>query len=224
MSNNVFVLEGLIGVGKSTLLQQIAARFPCISIINEPLAEWRSLLEKFYADPPSYSYLLQVKILTSFRRTARDIRRQLRQTSGQIFIVERSPVSATLCFTELSRRHNFLSKEQHEELNLFYSDYFTWWENCNFIYLRTLPERALQHIQQRGRAEELVGIQLDYLQELHQIHDHVFDHGYARLTIDDCQTDQEVSVAEKADLLINHILSTVVKNRLVDNAEDYDQC
>ena len=98
-----FALDGSIGAGKSTLIEQLKTNMLNINqlpvvYLPEPVELWQSLrngvfddniIEKFYKDQSKYSFTFQVMALTTLRSQLRDI--QNRYTDC-ILITERSNV------------------------------------------------------------------------------------------------------------------------------------
>ena len=86
MSLNI-VIEGSIGVGKTTILEKLE---PLGTILQEPTSQWKSLAN-FYQEPKQYAYQLQQEIMQTF--IERDS-----QTLGGITLRERSMESAVMVF------------------------------------------------------------------------------------------------------------------------------
>ena len=85
----MYILEGNIGVGKSTFLSLLAKHSPHIEMLTEPLEDWskqtygESLLDNFYKDTPRWAYTLES--LTLMCRSRDHIREQRNKNPNRIF-------------------------------------------------------------------------------------------------------------------------------------------
>lgn len=91
-------VEGSIGCGKSTFLSR-CARYTCIEAIAEPVDKWTNvagvnLLEKFYADPATWSIAFQSLVTLTM------LKNHLQPVEKPIKVMERSWLSARHCFIE----------------------------------------------------------------------------------------------------------------------------
>lgn len=95
----IFVIEGAIGVGKSTILQGLEnLGYP---VYYEPIDEWKPWLEEFYLNGGSAfaAITLQYKILeTIVERTKR-----IYQANQEVVIMERSLLSGLLVFVAANK-------------------------------------------------------------------------------------------------------------------------
>lgn len=157
-------LEGLIGAGKSTLIDKIISKIPNCQIIPEPVAEWETcgILKKSYSDP-LYTFPAQCHFFTSRIRTFRTL-----YDPTKINISERSPFSDIFFWNVQSI---------DPLLHSVYMDMWKEWQNLLpvrnpnlFIYLVTSTDNCLNRIKERGRESES-GITREYLEQLADQHD-----------------------------------------------------
>ncbi len=170
----MFLIEGNIGVGKSTLCSLLQTRRPLYQTITEPLKQWHneeegpSLLERFYQDPHRWSYTIET--LTMINR----IKEYYAHTKDKntITIFERSLYSGYHCFAQNGKNKGFLN-------SIEWNIYTEWTQfllhNSNlkphgFIYLRASPETCHARINKRLRSGES-NISLTYLTDIHHLHD-----------------------------------------------------
>ncbi|QQR48702.1 deoxynucleoside kinase [bacterium] len=170
----MFLLEGNIGVGKSTFLTKFAQHCPEITVVQEPLDSWdkhfsgQSLLERFYADPKRWAYTLET--MTMIARIRDHLREQ--ENANPLRVMERSIYSGHYCFGINSKLNGFLSDLEW----LIYSQWidYSFSKKClpphGFIYLRTTPEVCFERIGLRGRESEK-GISLEYVRQIHDQHE-----------------------------------------------------
>jgi deoxyadenosine/deoxycytidine kinase len=152
----MYIIEGNIGTGKSTFLQEIKQYLPYTNISLESLQNWqktefgKSILQNFYEDTKRWAYSMEITALTN--RIPEHLKHQ--STPG-INIVERSIYSGFYCFANNGFDEGFL---QPVEWNI----YKTWFDfivkRCNqpygFIYLKAEPEISYKRILKRNRIDE----------------------------------------------------------------------
>lgn len=139
-------VEGNIGSGKSTALAEITS----LTVRQEPIKQWGSLLDLYYQDPATWSLAFNLKVLHSFHGVTADV-------------VERSPGACRHVFGQLAYNDNHLSpaawevfKEYHDLLG---------WEPDAYVYIDTPPDVCYSRLQQRGRACE-AGVTEEYLKRI----------------------------------------------------------
>lgn len=172
-SKRVFnvIVEGNIGAGKSTLLNFIKTSSE-IETVFEPVDQWRdlrgtNLLNLMYKNPEQWIYPFQSYALLTMLQNHEKV------TKKRIKVMERSIFSMKNCFIEAVKLSN-------DKLSPVTFQIFDEWYQYSLkksridvdliIYLRTSPEVALHRISKRGRGEE-AGVTLEYLQQLHELHD-----------------------------------------------------
>lgn len=170
----MIILEGTIGAGKTTFLEQLQSYLPTYMMGPEPLQDWHqpkngpSLLECFYSDPQRWAYTLETLTLMS---RVRDYQRYLEQY-GTRYIVERSVFSGQACFARNSYESGYLNEIEWQSYNNWYN--FLLKKHAlrpqGFIYLRVDPECAYQRIKKRNRPGESA-VTLEYLTRIGTLHD-----------------------------------------------------
>lgn len=170
----MYILEGNIGVGKSTFLKLIAKLCPEIDVIQEPKEAWsgathgKSLLSNFYNDPSRWAYTMET--LTMKSRVNDHLREQANNNPNRI--MERSVYSGHYCFAKNGADQGFLSELEWK----LYSQWvdFLVKGQCKiprgFVYLKAEPDICLTRIYKRNRLGE-ENIPLNYLQQIHNLHD-----------------------------------------------------
>lgn len=173
----VIVVEGIIGAGKTTLIdilkRELERRGFIVTIIREPVDQWKELLVEFYKDPARYSYLFQTQ---AFHDRVYEGKMTFESNpTTDVFIAERSVFTDTIFMRML-----------HDDkccTDLEYQCYIKWWKMWKdvlpfspdmFIYLKPSIFEAMFRIALRARdGESLVSI--DYQTRLGQYHDRAFD-------------------------------------------------
>jgi deoxyadenosine kinase len=173
-------IAGIIGAGKSTLAQSLAAHLGCVTY-NEPVDD-NPYLDDFYLDMNRWGAMMQIHLL--FRRFEQHQQIVWKKKKGAV--QDRTIYEDTI-FARMLHQAGFIDKRDYEtylghfnimKRFLVYPDIF--------IYLRVSPETSMQRIQERGRGAES-RITLEYMQKLYQGYESFItemDHYTRTLTVD----------------------------------------
>lgn len=169
----MYIVEGNIGVGKSTFLSLINEYLPAVSCVNEPVDTWanqaygKSLLEQFYAAPERWAYTIET--LAMICRSRDHISAQ---DKDPLQLMERSIYSGHYCFALNGKREGYFSKPEWDVYMQWVS--FIFKDKCReplgFIYLQADPDVCHARIAKRKRAGESM-IPLSYLEKIHDCHE-----------------------------------------------------
>ncbi len=170
----MYILEGNIGVGKSTFLDLLTQNCPEISIIQEPLDSWnnnthgKSLLENFYNNPNRWAYTIETMAMIT--RANDHIEQQ--SNANHKRIMERSIYSGHYCFA-LNGKSSGYFNDIEWEIYLKWVD-FLLHKNCQpphgFIYLQASPTTCIARVKKRNRVSEK-DLTLFYLRQIHDRHE-----------------------------------------------------
>lgn len=135
----VVVIEGLIGAGKSTVLDHLEKLG--YSVVKEPVENW-TFLDKFYENPKKYSLALQTEILMTFKE-------QQEAFKQDIVFIERCPQVSRYVFANLLRSRNEITDE---EMSIYCDMYesLKFKEPDLFIYLDCSMDVCLNRQNGRG--------------------------------------------------------------------------
>ena len=166
--HNKFVcVEGNIGVGKSTLLPQLAALLD-FDELQEPVddPEFARLLDEFYHAPDLPEARIRFQHYITNRRA--NLVKEL--DTARNYILERSLYS-DLVFSQA----NFLTMERPDAayMNYYYliKERLTEYPQMNLcVYLRSDPKKSFDRMMSRGREAEM-GTPLSYIEDIHNFHD-----------------------------------------------------
>ncbi len=170
----MYLLEGNIGVGKSTFLVQLQQLCPEIAVVEEPKDNWasfdhgQSLLANFYNDTPRWSYTLETYAMIS--RVREHVLEQNHTDKRRV--MERSVYSGYYCFARNGYDQGFLTALEWALQQQWFDFLVT--KNClpplGFIYLRANPTVCYQRMRMRNRMGE-EGITTRYLEQIHRLHE-----------------------------------------------------
>jgi len=167
------LVEGNIGCGKTTFLKHFS-QYGNVDVLKEPVDRWRdvnghNLLQLMYKDPQRWAMPFQSYVQLTM------LEHHLQRTEGRtVKLMERSIYSARYCFVENMAQSGIMADSEFEVLDQWYK-FATAESGLDvgvdlIIYLRTTPEKALERVKARARGEE-EGVPLDYLQQLHELHE-----------------------------------------------------
>eukprot|EP00940_MAST-03C_sp_MAST-3C-sp2_P003220 g3220.t1 len=180
-----FVIEGNIGVGKSTLLnlcKEDSFFNEHFKIFVEPIDQWQNvggkgkhnILEAFYKDPKGMAYTFQ-----NFVFITRFLQHQKAAIEGCPRLLERSVWTDKFAFAAAVSETNLMTPLEFEVYKAWYEPVVEVLPNLipdAFIYLRADPEVCFKRLKTRNREEES-NVPLDYLQLLHRKHEAWFMDG-----------------------------------------------
>lgn len=170
----MFIIEGNIGVGKTTFLKLLKKNLPFISVNYEPVQNWQeevdgqSILTNFYKNPNRWAYSME--LLTMLERIQEQKREQ--KNKDKFIFLERSVYSGHYCFAYNDYISGYLSK-------LEWNMYLQWFNYLvdkqlkapkGFIYLKVDPVIAFERLKKRNRDCEST-ISLSYLQDINKRHE-----------------------------------------------------
>lgn len=150
------VVEGPIGVGKTTLARRLAASFGCALVLEKP--EDNPFLERFYRAPRQFALATQLAFLFQRARELKELRQSDLFSPLRVadFLLEKDPLFARLNLDDDEFR---LYQQVYSQLRPEVP------APALVIYLQAPIDTLLQRIRRRGVAYEQ-GIDRDYLAEL----------------------------------------------------------
>ncbi|WCK57295.1 deoxynucleoside kinase (plasmid) [Aneurinibacillus sp. Ricciae_BoGa-3] len=144
----MLVIDGVVGVGKSTLME-ILAKEKGLLAYEEPVVN-NPILDKFYYNRERYSFPLQIFFLNERFR-------HIKQASLQPNAVLDRSIYGDLIFAKMLKDNGEMSVE---EFNIYLDLFHNMIEHCKvpklMVYLEISPEEAMKRIVKRGRDFEQV--------------------------------------------------------------------
>ena len=214
----VIVIDGLIGSGKTTILNSLSKILNDKGVktlaIVEPVDQWKEIgaLEHFYKDIKqncyefqTYVYITRVKdLLENYNKYKNDY---------DVFIVERSIFSDRYIFVEM------LKEDMGNTRMKMYDEWCNLWKKLipfefnMFILLDTTVETSMKRLKIRNRCEEL-GITDEYQTNLRNTHLNFYNNvlnklGYLKIIIN-----EEIMESKPESIGLN-ILDNLINTKII---------
>lgn len=191
MSYKVVFIEGNIGTGKSTFLDNVKKYIKNAEVVYEPLDVWtefkddggKNVLQHFYEDPKRYAYTFQTIAFLSRADRMRSLFEKIRQerianvatnkAENRVIFVERSIFSDKHVFAKNCHLTGLMNKIEWDLYNSWFSwiqNYVSLPEDTVYLYLRCQPDTSFERTTKRNRKEES-GVPLDYLKQIYDRHE-----------------------------------------------------
>lgn len=164
----LILVEGNIGVGKSTFLQTIKEIKGNINIIPEPVKTWEDvgILDAFYSDQKRWAYTFQsIAFATRVSAVLTGVK------PDKTNIIERSVFIDKHGFAKYNHELGNMNDMEWNAYSIWYNLMLEKFETDltpdKIIYLQASPSTCLERIKKRSRTAE-VDVDIDYLQGLHE--------------------------------------------------------
>ena len=174
----VVSLEGLIGAGKTTMLNHLGRKLQesgySVMCVPEPVQEWSSMLREFYTDPARYGPALQTFILSA-RGSALARAFNFRKRVPDIVIIDRSIHVGDTIFASLTD----MTKDQralYENIKVQMTKMLPAAPNL-YLFIDCPPDEAMRRIDTRDNNNYKIDIV--YLSKLYDKHVEAFAQGIA---------------------------------------------
>jgi deoxyadenosine/deoxycytidine kinase len=172
----IISIEGNIGVGKTTIIDNLAQYYKNnniddVIILREPVDVWttykdstdgQDILTKFYIDPKKYCFPIQILVLKTMLELL--VKTIDNNPNCKLIICERSILSSRHVFTKMLYESSILTEIEYK----IYESLFDEWVNSKeftpqkIVYLNISPEISYKRILKRSRVGENI-ISLDYI-------------------------------------------------------------
>ena len=210
LTADVFTIavEGNIGCGKSTFLKNLG-QSEIVTILPEPVRKWQNchghdILGLMYRDTTRWSFLFQSYVQKTM------LENHTCPIAEPIKIMERSIHSAQACFVQNSLDNKTISLLEYEILQEWFNRIFKYWQiKLDLVlYLRADPEICRERITKRSREGES-GIPLEYLKQLHSLHEIWLNQNKLNLTTPVIQLNANGTPADVLNSLLKTDVSTL---------------
>ena len=170
----IISIEGNIGSGKSTLLHEFQNHFPEVICLQEPVEEWKkivdsnnvTILEKYYEDQKRWAFSFQ---MMAFITRVKCIRDTIKNFPNALIVTERSVFTDREIFAKMLFDSGKIEDIEHDIYLRWFDELTSDISIQNIIYVKTLPELCNERICKWNRKGE--NIPLEYLQTCHAYHE-----------------------------------------------------
>jgi len=175
----IISIEGNIGAGKTTIVQELHKRFQHkknIIFVKEPVDIWETItdndgetiLQKFYAEPSKYAFQFQVMALTTRLSLIRDTIRN--NPTCDMLICERSVDADKEIFAKMLHDDGLITDLDYKIYCLMAYEHAKDFNVAGHIYINSDADVCFNRIHKRSREGE-GGIELSYLEKCKKYHD-----------------------------------------------------
>ena len=199
----ILSVEGNIGVGKSTMLNQIkkflgeTINGRKIIFLQEPVDQWQGIkgrdgediLTKFYKDQEKYAFPFQMMAYISRQALLMDA---VENNPGCIIISERCIHTDKNVFARMLHDDDKIEDVNYTIYNMWFDTFSEKYKYHGHIYLRATPDICHSRVEKRSRTGET--IPLDYLVRCHDNHDNWLTQAKNTVMI---SVDEDMGNAEK---------------------------
>lgn len=160
----IFCIEGIIGVGKTTLGISIEKYLNSIGIPCKFYHEFvhKEFLDLYISDMPKYAFSFQMTMLMKRIEIYKEA--EAFAKTGGVAIVDRS-LSGDYSFAYMLKQKNIISDIEWNIYNTMI-DLASLPTPTMCIFLKCDPKTALKRVEIRGNISEIQGYNLDYMTEL----------------------------------------------------------
>jgi len=176
----VVSLEGNIGAGKSTMLQNLQQKVINSNkkwvFLKEPVDIWaeikdaqgETILSKFYADSKKYAFAFQIMAYTTRLHLIRKLLQE--NPECEVVICERSLDADKHIFAKMLHDDGLIEDVMYDIYSRYFSEYAEDFNLDAVVYIDSSAETCHARVSKRAREGESV-IALDYLKRCREYHE-----------------------------------------------------
>jgi deoxyadenosine/deoxycytidine kinase len=175
----IFSIEGNIGSGKTTIIENLQKRFANnknVVFIREPVDIWQtikgadgeSILAKFYKDPSKYAFAFQIMAYSTRLSLLRETIRN--NPLCEIIITERSLDADKNIFAKMLRDDGLIDDISYQIYQRFYEEFQDEYKLDGIVYIDADAEICKERVLKRSREGEN-SVCLEYLKSCQLYHE-----------------------------------------------------
>jgi len=179
MRPRIISIEGNIGAGKSTLVEELKIRYANrtdIVFLQEPVDAWaditqdgKTMLQLFYDNQKKYSFAFQVMAYMSRLRMIKNEVDRAYKMNIKTIVMERSLDADRHIFAKMLHADDMIEECMFKIYEQMSDDGLREYSSDGTVWLTASPKECLRRIGIRGReGEQLIG--LDYLEKCDLYH------------------------------------------------------
>ena len=174
MGPKIYSIEGNIGAGKSTLIEQLSSQNDLSLIFSDvPVKEWQSIkmnnediLSKFYKNPIEWGFSFQMMAYISRLAKLKDI---CKKNPHAIIVTERSVYTDKFVFAKMLYDDGKINDIDYQIYNKWHQHFLDETPISGIIYLKCSADTAFKRVNKRNRPGE--SISKDYLARCKRYHE-----------------------------------------------------
>ena len=171
LKGGIYIIEGIIGVGKTTLGNSLEHYLNNVGLKCKFFKEYlnEDLLNQFIGDMKSYAYFFQMVML--IKRI--EIYKQAEEFSklGGVSFIDRSLIG-DMTFAKMHYINKNISENEWKIYNNFIKEAKLLVPSA-CIYLQCNTETSIRRVKNRGLTSEIIGYDIDYITKLKDMYDSV---------------------------------------------------
>ena len=169
LRGSVFTLEGIIGVGKTTLGRSLEKYLDEIGISAKFFPEYvnKRLLGQYIGDMKRYAYSFQMIMLCKRIEIYRDAERFA--ATGGVAIIDRS-IIGDKTFARMQKDNGNFTDDEWETYLSFIRQEIQLTPSAS-VFLRCTAKTSMDRVKQRGIEAEVNGYTSEYMDQLHAAYD-----------------------------------------------------
>jgi len=171
LKGGIYIIEGIIGVGKTTLGNSLEHYLNNIGLKCKFYREYfnQDLLNQFIGDMKHYAYSFQMIMLIK----RKEIYKQAQEfsDSGGISFIDRSLIG-DMTFAKMHYENGNISEDEWKIYNNFVREEELFTPSA-CIYLKCNIETSIDRVKHRGITSEINGYNVDYVTKLKDMYDEI---------------------------------------------------
>lgn len=174
----IISIEGNIGAGKTTIIEQLEKQYngiKSIVVVREPVNVWEnikdsdgeSILTKFYKNPEKYAFSFQVMAFVTRLSMLRNLIKE--NPHCKLIICERSLEADKNIFAKMLYDDNMIDEINYKIYMKFYNEYKNDFKLNGLVYIHAEEDVCYKRVHKRNRIGE-ESVPLEYLKKCKEYH------------------------------------------------------
>jgi deoxyadenosine/deoxycytidine kinase len=174
----IISIEGNIGAGKTTIIEQLEKQYKDIKsilVVREPVNVWETIkdsdgetiLEKFYKNPEKYAFSFQVMAFVTRLSLLRNLIKE--NPECKLIICERSLEADKNIFAKMLYDDKMIDEINYKIYMKFYNEYKSDFTLNGLVYIHAEEDVCYNRVHKRNRTGE-ESVSLEYLKKCKEYH------------------------------------------------------
>lgn len=202
----LFTIEGNIGSGKSTFIEQLKKNLKHVNgipvvYVPEPVEEWeniqsldgKNMIELFYQDQPKYAFSFQ---MMAYITRLNILKKEIKKYPNCILISERSLLADYHVFAKMLYEDGNISHENYQIYKRWFYSFLDDIDITGIIYLAIQPSVCFERCSVRSRKGENT-ISLEYLTRCWEMHERWMEDELIPVESIDDNSEEQVEIVKE---------------------------